>query len=147
MAERLTLLGHSDGVSTIGFSPRGEDLASGSEDGTVRLWSIASGQEVATLRGHDREVCAIAFSPEGQLLASAGGDGAVKLWDLAMCQPRSTLEGHQRVVSSVRVRAAWRFDRDGGMGQNCQTLEYRDRPVAARTGRPYRRSDGRGLFP
>jgi WD40 repeat protein len=63
------------------FSPDGGTLASGSQDGTVRLWDAASGAERRTLQGHIQPVYCLSFSPDGHILAS--GDGrTVHLWDV-----------------------------------------------------------------
>jgi WD40 repeat protein len=51
----------------------GDKLASGSEDGTVRIWQIASARQVAKL-DHAGSVAAVALTPDGQVLASAGGN-------------------------------------------------------------------------
>ena len=65
-------------------------IASGSEDGTVRVWNLETGDELLVLRGHTREVCCVTYSPDGQSLASAGGDGTVKIWDAATGENGST---------------------------------------------------------
>lgn len=75
-----TLSAHSAWVRSVAFSPDGQFLASGSEDNTVKLWSVNSGQEIATLYGHLGQVCCVAFSPDGNIIASTGQDKTIKLW-------------------------------------------------------------------
>jgi len=80
-AERV-LAGHRDFVSGLDFSPDGATLATGSMDGTIRLWDTRSGQTTATLPGHLTEATAVAFSPDGRTLASLGRSDSLKLWHL-----------------------------------------------------------------
>ena len=44
-----TLSGHTKSILQIAFSPRDEIVAASSKDGTVRLWSVASGQSLGTI--------------------------------------------------------------------------------------------------
>ena len=86
-----TLLGHSNYVNCLAYSPDGAILASGSADRTVKLWNPDTGRLIATWTGHSGEVISVAFSPDGQLLASGGNDGLVRLWDLRSGQIVSTI--------------------------------------------------------
>lgn len=48
----------------------------------VKLWDVATGQELFTLEGHQGDIHTLAFSPDGKLLASASADTKVKIWDI-----------------------------------------------------------------
>ena len=63
------------------FSPDGKHLAAGLNDGTVRIWSCATGEMVLVLDAGCRLVRDVTFSPSGHLLASAGDNGLVKIWE------------------------------------------------------------------
>lgn len=78
----LRLAGHRDFVSGMAFSPDASLLATGSMDGTIRLWDTESGQPVATLPGHPEETTDVAFCPDGLTLASVGRRDSLRLWHL-----------------------------------------------------------------
>lgn len=81
---------HTDNIYTLAFSPDEHLLATGSWDGTVKLWDLQSG----TLRWtnwHGYLIRSVAFAPDGQTLASGGGDAAIRLWDTASGEKRETL--------------------------------------------------------
>jgi hypothetical protein len=64
----------------VAFSPDGRQIASGSEDTTVRVWDAATGQHRKTLTGHSELVTAVAFSPDGRQIASGSWDETVRVW-------------------------------------------------------------------
>src|SRR5436309_1697432 len=65
------LQGHNGAVLSVAFTFDGQTLASGSEDETIRLWDVQTGQPQAILKGDMHWVNSVAFSRDGQTLASA----------------------------------------------------------------------------
>jgi len=55
-------------------------LASSSDDRTIKLWDLSTGQELCTLMGHASWVHAVAFSSNGQTLVSGGDDPIINIW-------------------------------------------------------------------
>lgn len=76
----------------LAFSPCGNYLASGSrwdpqweknrEKTSIRLWDIATGENIHTFLAHPTDILSINFSPDGELLASGSYDGTILLWDM-----------------------------------------------------------------
>jgi WD40 repeat protein len=69
-------------------------LASGSDDDTVKLWSVELQKEVTTLQSDSLWVYSVAFSPDGKYLASGSEDYTVKLWSVESQKEVSTLYGY-----------------------------------------------------
>jgi WD40 repeat protein/energy-coupling factor transporter ATP-binding protein EcfA2 len=84
------------------FSPDGKIIATSGRDNTVKLWDIASGQELLPpLAGHTDNVRVIAFSPDGKTLATGGDDKTIKLWDVASRRVLATIEAQDQHVTAV----------------------------------------------
>ena len=67
------LTGHTSAVESVAFSPDGKTLATGSDDGSVRLWDVASRRQIGRpLTSQSGEVRSVAFSPDGKTLATGG---------------------------------------------------------------------------
>jgi len=80
-------------VGSLAYSPAGDLLALGDQNGAVRLWNTATLRVHASLKGHTDAVVSLGFFPDGRTLASASGDGTIKLWSVATAQELITLKG------------------------------------------------------
>jgi len=71
---------HKDHLAGQAFSDDGRLLATASVDGTIKLWEVSTGMELATLSGSLEEATDVSFSPDGQTLASVEQFNCLKLW-------------------------------------------------------------------
>jgi len=94
------LASHKQMVLSAAFSPDGQWIITGCDDGIVRLWNLL-GKRVRRYTGHGRAVTSVACSPDGGGLLSGSLDGTARLWDLDTGTPRQCLIGHTKGVLSV----------------------------------------------
>ncbi len=78
----VRLRGHHDDIAALAFAPGDRPLATGSVDGTIRLWEVPGGKPMGELPGHLESVEAVAFSADGQTLASVNPGIEVTIWHL-----------------------------------------------------------------
>ncbi|ALF52880.1 hypothetical protein ACX27_08450 [Nostoc piscinale CENA21] len=90
-------------VNSVALSPDGRTLASGSEDKTIKIWNLTTGQVIRTLNGHSKSVNSVAFSADGRTLASDSYDKTIKIWNVATGQEIRTLNGHSKSFLSVAL--------------------------------------------
>lgn len=97
------LAGHEGPVCALAFSPTGNLLASGSWDGTVRVWSVfgRSGAVEPFVLGSD--VLAVAFRPDGRELAVATLDGQLVFFDVGLGKQTGVIDGRKDIVGGRRV--------------------------------------------
>merc|ERR1740115_131234 len=100
---RKSLRGHSHFVSSVVISSDGQFALSGSWDGSLRLWEIASGRTTRRFAGHTKDVLSVAFSVDNRQIVSGSRDRSIRLWNtLGECKYVLTDEGHSEWVSCVR---------------------------------------------
>ncbi|UGT45068.1 WD40 repeat domain-containing serine/threonine protein kinase [Nocardia yamanashiensis] len=106
----VELSGHWGKVRAIAFSPSGARVATGGEDGAVRIWDARTGAAIGgVLPGPANAVCGLAFAPDETVLAATGWDRLVRLWDTGTGEA----VGEPFEVGS---RRAWpEFGPDGGV--------------------------------
>lgn len=88
--------GHSKAITALAFTKDGSQLASGSDDGTVRIWDLKKRQVRHVLAQHRGPITAIEFGHEEMRIATASVDGTAVLWDLATGKAQVTIAAHSR---------------------------------------------------
>jgi len=108
---RKVMTGHSHFISDLDLSQDSRYALSSSWDGTIRLWSLKTGQTRKTLGsgqfaeggGHTKDVLTVAFSPDNRQIASGSMDKSVKLWNIqGTCKFTVDQNPHTDWVSCVR---------------------------------------------
>ena len=85
------------------MTPDGRSALSGSDDCTLKLWDLATGQPRLTFTGHTGAVSAVAIFPDGRAALSGSTDGTLRLWDLTTGQPRPVFAEHEGPVYALAI--------------------------------------------
>jgi WD40 repeat protein/DNA-binding SARP family transcriptional activator len=80
-------------VTALAFSPDGQRLATGSLEGSLKLWEARTGRQLESLTGNLGQILDLAFSPDGASLATSSSDGTLRLWDVRTGRQKLTLAG------------------------------------------------------
>ena len=102
--ETLTELGQLEsgvGSGSLAFNNSGGQLASGHNDGFLRLWSLETYSLTKELEAHKRGVSSVAYQPQGSNLASGGKDAVVRLWDYQSGEMIAELIGGSHAVPGL----------------------------------------------
>lgn len=96
--------GHTKGINDIDFSPINSDiLASGSDDLTVRLWSIKKKKCLKILKKHTYHVTSVKFTLRGNVLITGSADETITIWDLSSGKNLKTLAAHADPILAISL--------------------------------------------
>jgi len=65
-----TLEGHTQGISDISWSSDSRYICSASDDKTIKIWDMSTGEMLKTLKGHTNYVFCVHFNPQSNLVVS-----------------------------------------------------------------------------
>jgi WD40 repeat protein len=88
---RRTLVGHTGGISGVATTPDGRRALSGSQDQTLRLWDLETGECLCALQS-PTSVLGVAITADGRRALSGSSDRTLRVWNLEKCACERTLE-------------------------------------------------------
>ncbi|PSB50284.1 hypothetical protein C7B77_22960 [Chamaesiphon polymorphus CCALA 037] len=101
------LTGHAGlfaAIKTIAISPDLPIVATGSEDTTIRLWNIDTGEGLGILTGHQQSIDTIVFHPhKSGLLYSSGKDSLIKLWNIKTAAELISIDSQQAKINCLAI--------------------------------------------
>lgn len=111
----------------LALSPNGRHLLTAHwDDGSLRLFEVRTGTEIAQFRGHHTQpVFCAAFAPGGDTAVTGGGDASLCVWDLTNQQSQQVLKGHRGTVKCVAFTASGRLLVSGGVDQTVRVWDAR----------------------
>ena len=101
-ADVFTLSGHTGLVGSVCISNDGNTIVSGSNDNTIKIWSIKDETDVKTLSDHTSYVYSVCISNDGSTIVSGSDDQTIRIWGIDGTLIR-TLSGHTNSVRSVCI--------------------------------------------
>lgn len=97
------LRGHTETLLGLALSGDGKLVVSASEDQTLRVWDVPSGECLGVLTGHTGGVTGVATTPDGRLAISSSLDGTLRVWDVGSRECLKILKGHTDDVLGVAM--------------------------------------------
>ena len=71
--------GHTGSVNSVGFNHDGTKIVSGSDDETIRVWNVDTGECILTLKGHTGNVYSVGFNHDGTKIVSGSFDQTIRV--------------------------------------------------------------------
>ncbi len=98
-----TLGGDGGPILSAAFAPQGNLLATGSDDGSVRMWLVPEGRPAGELTSQGAPVYSLAFAHSGSFLVSGSGNGQMNFWSVPDMKELSSRKHHRGGIRRLAV--------------------------------------------
>ncbi|MEM9538285.1 MAG: hypothetical protein AAGA60_02110, partial [Cyanobacteria bacterium P01_E01_bin.42] len=86
-------------VRAVSITPDGKQAISASDDNTLKIWDLETGNKRLSLFGHRGKVRAVSITPDGKQAISASDDNTLKIWDLETVKILASFTGESGILS------------------------------------------------
>ncbi|KAF8994607.1 hypothetical protein BDQ17DRAFT_1167239, partial [Cyathus striatus] len=120
--------GHNSDVRSVAFSPDGRTIVTASNDSTMKMWNIETGNTIGLIKGYEWFECVV-FSPDGKYLAAASHGKTIKIWDVKTLitdnnKPDSTQSDDSTSEDSNQLLHSYQLNQIGGFNIYVSSIEY-----------------------
>ena len=116
--------GHTEGVTSAAISPDGRTMISTSDDHTLILWDLGTGELLQQLQGHTKGVNEVVINPNGQTAVSVSEDSTAILWDLSTAQIVRRFEDYLGPLSAIDISPDGQSIIIGGWGDDLSLIQW-----------------------
>jgi WD40 repeat protein len=111
---------HQGPVVSVAFSPDSARFVSGSGNGTLLVWDVASTETIGSpLTTNSSSIESVAYSPNGRFVASAGQDLQISLWDAVTGAPVGRpMTGHEDLITCLAFSPNGKLLASGSMDRH-----------------------------
>lgn len=103
------LKGHTNNILSIAYNPDGTQIISSGMDGTIRIWDVATGEQISLIDSQTYWVYRASFSPDNRQIVAGGYSGfsemLVEVWEIETGELIHTLYGHEEQITEVSYSA------------------------------------------
>lgn len=122
----IRLYGHNGPVYSVEWTPCSKFILSGSEDGTIRLWSGQLKRDIAVYRGHNYPIWSVSSCSLGHYFASGSHDRSARIWSTDRIYPLRILGGHLADVDVVRWHPNCNYIATGSSDRSARLWDVRE---------------------
>lgn len=118
-------LGHTSDINSITFSPDYEYLASGGEDGLIKIWNANTGRVIRTIKAHHSPITTVKFSPERRFILSVSESGEILIWNIETGKLQAKMTNFDSPVSAVTFSGQRKYLVAGHENGDLTIMSYR----------------------
>src|SRR5688572_8455858 len=110
-ATKFTLVGHNFPCRAVAWSPKGDRIATGSENAEIRIWNAKTGALVSSRKGsHLRSINALWYNENGTRLVSTSDDDTSSIWNTSsLAKPLAVIAGKGANIYGTRYAKGGRI--------------------------------------